>query len=264
MDISSKTLAASIVAISALGAHSSASAEGHGYETCLDKGSLSHFDCGAAAPQPVPVYAPPPVGLEVLPDYTWTGFYLGAHAGLGIANVGGTFDGDDVDRLDLGQLDDKGFVIGGQIGYDLHFYNDIVVGLEVDGSYTDLDSQVSNADPETGEFELNYAATARAKFGYALGRMLPYVSAGVGVIDFEGTVVDDTAASQSISETVVTPVFGAGVEFFLTDDITAGVDAQYFYVDERANLTLTDSAAGDNFRLDDVWTVRARVNFRLY
>lgn len=135
-----------------------------------------------------PVVAPQPVAPVA--DVDWSGFYAGAQWGKGNAKL--KFDGDsaktDIDAYGVhaGYQKDFGkYVLGGEFAYD-----------RVDPK--DIDSK--------GDL---YRLRARA--GYDLGRVMPYVTLGAAHYK------DD-----DFSETGLT--YGIGADFKVTDRVTLGAE----------------------------------------
>lgn len=163
--------------------------------------------CSAALAADLPRRAAPPVFVPV-PVFTWTGAYFGINAGY-------VFSGDTrVDRTvgDLAnnnaalatglrpfaaRVRDDGFTAGGQVGYNYQFTpgSGIVVGVEADAAYTDLNrietlSNTTNFGPlvqpgaaattRINQYRggLDYLGTVRGRVGYAFDRALVYGTGG--------------------------------------------------------------------------------------
>lgn len=243
-------------------------------EQCFDKGSLTYFDCPTAAPahvEPQEVYViDEPVAPIGLTDYNWTGGYIGLHGGIGRAGYDGDFDSAAPDgpeandvALRLGGLGGGGFTGGAQLGYQLHFVNDVVFGIEVDGSFVNTSGDIRNANGESASAELNYTASARARLGYSFGSVMPFLTAGVGAIGYEASVRDDSGSALTVEDTAFAPVVGGGLNFWVTDAIVAGAEVQYYFADSGTSLSgVTDADAGDEITLEDYWSARATIGFR--
>src|SRR5262249_3764244 len=99
--------------------------------------------------------------------FSWTGFYLGAHAGYGWSNV---------DWQGLSDsLEGSGWLAGGQIGYNWQ-RGALVFGLEADASGNWMDgSRAGNT------YEIDWQASIRARLGLAVNnnRTLLYTTGGV-------------------------------------------------------------------------------------
>src|SRR5262249_33596568 len=61
-------------------------------------------------------------------DTGWQGFYIGGHLGYGASGIK-TFD-----EEILGRFDPKGFIGGGQLGYNWQYKN-LVAGVEIDATW---------------------------------------------------------------------------------------------------------------------------------
>ncbi len=109
--------------------------------------------------------------------------------------------------------EEDGFVVGGQLGYNWQF-NQFVVGAEADASWADLG-------------ESDSLASIRLRAGIPIDRLLVYGTGGVAFADFEDS----------------SWVAGAGVEYAITDKLSAGLE--YLHYD-----------------FDNANVVRARVNYK--
>jgi outer membrane immunogenic protein len=187
-----------------------------------------------------------PASAQGAPVWSWTGFYVGAHAGYrwGHANFNSSAYVFDVDgggpssplhfpARDQG-YNPKGGIFGFQSGYNYQFAPNYLVGVEADWSWGNAsDSQttvlsVLSSDGgtyrlnNTSEVKLGWQATIRGRLGYVNGPWLLYGTGGVAFARVEwndtntavvglSTVVG-TAAS-SASKTLTGFVVGAGTEY---------------------------------------------------
>jgi opacity protein-like surface antigen len=158
--------------------------------------------------------------------WTWSGYYLGAHAGYGWASD--PFSNRIVNFVPLNGIDSRGFVGGFQAGANWQS-GPIVGGLEIDLSGTDIKGSVSNStsangiiDQGTQTDKLDWFGSARARLGYLVTPdVLLYGTGGPGwarmVTDQEG-VVTTVGFPPPTTTSAVTPVWmfgwvaGAGVE----------------------------------------------------
>lgn len=135
--------------------------------------------------EPAPVAAVP---APIVDASDWTGFYAGLQYGQGSAELSDDSVDSDFDAYGLhgGYLRDLGeFVVGGELDYNQIDIDD----ADEDGDLTRL----------------------RARAGYDLGRVLPYVTLGVANLD----VAD-------VSETAAT--YGIGADFKVTERFTLGAE----------------------------------------
>jgi outer membrane immunogenic protein len=99
---------------------------------------------------------------------------------------------------------EDGFVVGGQVGYNWQF-NQFLLGVEGDGSFVDW-----------GEIEA--VGTARLRGGWAIDRFLLYATGG-----------------GAFGADEVGWVAGAGGEFAITDNFSAGVEYLHYDEDESSS-----------------------------
>ena len=221
-----------------------------------------------------PVYAPPP-----LPVFTWTGAYFGINAGYAFGHEGrfslAPTDPAAIAAVGAGvvpggaKVSSDGFTGGGQVGYNYQLGSfggfgggGIVVGVEADAAYTDLQSR-RTLDPAglgvNTRFQsgLDYLGTVRGRLGYAFGQFLVYGTGGFayGNVNnrfdvFVPAVGAGSFASgrQDRMETGYT--YGGGVEyalpttsflnFFKSSAVT--IKAEYLHYDlGRSNMNVTDT-----------------------
>lgn len=234
-------------AIAALGFSGPALANGHVEGKCFDKASLSYVDC--------------PGG------YDWSGFYIGAHVGYAETGFDGLYDDTNI-LFDVSAdgLDVSGLAYGGQAGYNYQFPSNLVLGIEVDVSALNGDDTVFSTNQSsfiTAEQKL--AASARLRLGYAMGAIMPYVTGGVGMLDYE-LLVNETGNQQSFDETAIGAVVGGGLEFMLTENILLRGEGLYYFLDDDNALTNPPFGflvgGGSDVGVDDFWTVRGGVSYK--
>lgn len=178
----------------------------------------------------------------------WTGPYVGAFGGYTWLEMDGEFEGSDL--TDDGPL--KGFLLGGQIGYNQQMES-IVLGVEADLAYADVDGDFSNG--ETGSASMDFLGTIRARAGIPLGETdstLLFATAGLAVGGFN---VDDFEG-ESDSNTHLGLVVGGGLEHKLTDSVS--IKAEYNYLSFGSKDY--DDAEGEDVSYDG-HVVKLGVNF---
>lgn len=229
-------------------------------EKCFDKGSLTYVDCPTEADEPVAVETPDP-------EPRFTGFYIGAHAGVVVAEFDALYDNTPPQSSVNGLLDLRGPLAGLHAGYNHQFENDVVLGAEFDFSYIfDADDSESApfGDTEIVTANLHYVATARLKLGYALGDVMPFVSGGAALIGYEADVVDSGGGPfQKFEEDVFAAVIGGGFEFLVSDNILGRIQGDYFFLDEEHPFTIPpDASPPDAVNANGMWSVRAGVSYK--
>lgn len=208
-----------------------------------------------AADLSYPVKAPPM--MAPIPVFTWTGFYIGANVGYGWGDVSG-YDPYLPDNyitsglVTSGSGDPDGWFGGFQAGYNYQFYNNVVLGVEADVEFADMkdtyrfgytvtDDLNQQGENDFGVFgkyttKIDAFGTIRARLGYSIDRLLPYVTGGLAwanvKVSGETVIADDTEVagwSGSFSDTYWGWAIGGGAEYALTDNWT--MKAEYIYSD---------------------------------
>jgi outer membrane immunogenic protein len=166
-----------------------------------------------------------------IPVWDWTGFYLGAYAGVGVQQSRGK---DPTGRTGPGEIEfiGQGFTGGGTAGYNYQVYPNWVVGVEGDLGYLGLDDAFRDYFPDQRvNSKTSWIGTARARVGYASGSTLTYGTAGAAWVHVEDvndlTVIGGPRLSSKRTDFGFT--VGSGVEARLGGNWTA--KAEYLYVD---------------------------------
>jgi outer membrane immunogenic protein len=167
----------------------------------------------------------------LIPDYNWTGFYLGGFVG-GVWGETNTFNSGSGVPI---SIDADGVFGGIHAGYDWQLPNRFVLGFRV-AAPLGSSADGTTADPTfpatvSHKADLRWAVLFTGHLGYAMGpqgRWLPYVGGGLAVgegkatFTFPGTVLTDTNTHTGF--TVLT-----GVRYAFADNWWAAL--QYNYTD---------------------------------
>ena len=184
------------------------------------------------------------------PAISWTGFYLGAHAG-GSFDDGITEGVSDVylpSHASAGgytrRFDIDGAVLGGvQAGAN---YQIGAVVLGVEGDYTKM-----------GADKTDYVASARGRLGLAFGNSLIYGTGGAAFLQS-----DDGAHFDKYFDLTTGWVAGGGLEHKLAPNLSLGLEGLYYaFEDSAKNVSQSSITTYDMDR--DFYTVRARLNYHL-
>ena len=141
------------------------------------------------------------------PAGNWSGAYVGGGITYDMGKFTGSTDGRDADNL-------GGTVYG---GYNMQS-GSIVYGAEADLSYAGEDGSAGAGLKGTQGVN----GSVRGRVGYDLNPFLVYGTAGVAVANHELKNGGDNDEKLAAGYTV-----GAGVETFVTDNITARVEYRY-------------------------------------
>jgi outer membrane immunogenic protein len=143
----------------------------------------------------------------------WSGVYAGINAGYGTGEVNSWSNGPLYDphsivdyRLFSGSTIYNGPVVGGQIGYNYELANKVVLGIEADMAYADINDKAGNSGSQitniySNSFDssnqhyrsgVDWIGTARLRLGYDLGTFMPYVTGGLAY----GGVSNNSASNR--------------------------------------------------------------------
>jgi len=206
--------------------------------------------CQAAAAADLGGLPPPRGSLKDAPPavyerpFSWSGLYIGGHVGYGWSDI------DWQDALGPGSHDGKGWLAGGQIGYNLQS-GQFVFGVEADFSSTWIDGGTACCG-----HEFNWLASVRGRAGLAFNgnRTLIYGTGGGAWADIDYTAPGVTG----FSNTHFGWVAGGGIEHMLTQNLSARVEYLHYSFDD-ATGTVGGLATTVEPKLD---TVRFGLNLK--
>lgn len=201
----------------------------------------------AQAADVVQYQEPAPV-VVAAPTFSWQGFYIGGQ-------IGGSWADTDVKAHDaFGRAkwspDPSGFIGGLYAGYNFDAGNNIILGLETDFLWSDMDESNSkhyNILNGAGGFDQGHARTnlkqkwagaTRVRVGYAMDRWLPFIAGGVAyakvdssvrgnATDALGLAIPFSASRFSGSDTYTGWTIGAGVDYAMTDNVLVRLEYRY-------------------------------------
>jgi outer membrane immunogenic protein len=166
------------------------------------------------------------------PALDWTGFYAGVGAGFGWGTAdhrpgSGSITG-------ANDLSPSGFVGGVQAGYNWQFSNGFVLGAEISADMAGMtDSCEQGSDPgdcmpsgaPDTEEKIQSIVAFKARFGVAMGTVLPYVSAGLAAASTSR--ISSAGGGQTISQGYGGPTVGVGIEWAFAPEWSLNVGYQY-------------------------------------
>ncbi len=171
-----------------------------------------------AADLPRPSYKAP---IYSAPAFSWTGFYAGVNAGYGFGKSDWSGGG-------VGSTDPKGFLGGGQLGYNLQT-GYWVWGIEADIDYNGMkgDTIGTGTCAAPGcETKSSWLGSGRLRLGYAgWDRWMPYITGGAAF----GDVKMSAANGGSQTETKLGWALGGGLEYALMNNWSTKIE--YLYTD---------------------------------
>jgi outer membrane immunogenic protein len=205
-----------------------------------------------------------PIAAEVMvPVWSWTGFYVGAHVGYGWGRANWNF----VQAGTFVSPSTNGVFGGAQIGYNYQI-NNIVLGIEADASAADMHGWRSCPNPAfTCASRVNFLGSLRGRVGYTFDRALIYATAGLGIGSFRNRTYNAAPVTEfgSYSSTRAGLAIGAGVEYAIMPNWTVKAEYMYYHFGSGTQLAGVGSLAGpggsDTRIRNDVHTVKLGVNY---
>ena len=151
--------------------------------------------------------------IEAPAPYDWSGLYVGLHAGYLWGDVEIEEDGETEAAGDI-----DGFAGGALAGFNIQL-DPLVLGLEGDIGWTDVDGNGPAAPDPDYSYELNWNAHVRARVGLAFERSLIFAAGGLAIADLdleqEVTVVGGSYYGWSI---------GGGIDHAFTDSLIGRIE----------------------------------------
>jgi outer membrane immunogenic protein len=238
----------------------------------------------SAADMRMPTKAP----IMAAPVFSWSGFYIGGHAGYGWGDTDArwdplpspaAFNADPVAR----NLKGAGFVGGVHLGYNWQFAPQWLLGIEADWTSTSIgESQTQGvnffggapAPPASTTLgrDVNWLASFRARVGLlATPSFMLYATGGLAIadIDHNGRFNNNGLtylANVSLNETKTGWVAGAGAEWALSQNWL--LRGEYLYYQFDGASALFNSAAFPTFPIRFSWgdtqihTLRAGLSYK--
>ena len=222
---------------------------------------------------------------------SWTGLYLGAHAGYGWGNwdadlshsSGAIHYNDPFNQANQSLGVSDNWLGGFQAGYN-HQFGSLIIGLEADVSWTGMDAHGQFTTPAPNhttwdiDTSLDVFGTVRAKVGHTVSdNLLVYVTGGFAWGRVDARQATNWYAPAPPAEGGRTSgdvnhfgwALGAGAEWAISPNVS--IQGQYLYVDlGKENYALNGTQKPNNnvpytetFATDlDFHTVRIGVNYR--
>jgi outer membrane immunogenic protein len=223
-----------------------------------------------AADLPVaPAYYPPaPLPPAV---YSWTGFYLGGNVGAGLLSETMTPTGVATALTPTSSFQQSvvGLVGGAQAGADYQF-SWFVVGAQASWSSSYINGQdtqntTAGVNQERMTSEPTWFASVTGRVGYAANTLLLYVKGGGAWMHINHVqdvlLAGGTTSSQSISDTRSGFVAGVGLEYAMTDNLSALFE--YDFYDFGTATENFSTALGTPLSIrSDLHTLTVGLNYR--
>jgi outer membrane immunogenic protein len=218
--------------------------------------------CSVAAadlsPEPTKA-AVAPVAYAPAAIYSWTGIYIGGHAGAGFSGSSWTdpFTGGN-NTFNSG----AGFLGGGQIGANYQF-NMLVLGVEGDFSWTGLKGGGTDSIGEAINTNTNWTSTVTGRVGAAFDRLLVYGKGGLALAQDHSSLTDLGGNSANTTFMRTGWTVGAGLEYGITKNWSAKIEYDYLnFGSQTLNFSTPLQPAYSSSATLNVQEIKAGVNFR--
>lgn len=219
--------------------------------------------------------------------FSWTGFYVGAHAGHARGDAGWTLVNDQTTFVDFPTGGDGshvtshsigGWIGGGQIGYQ-HQVGAWVFGAELSlsGGHVDGTSvSVFESKDDLYRTRIDRIFLGTVRLGYAWDRWLTYVKGGYASAVVKASIVDTTpgplgglnVGTWSSSERQNGWTVGTGLEYVLQSNVTVGLQYDYVNLGDENHSALGITSTGvqqlwvGNIDTGALHMVTARINYK--
>ncbi len=213
----------------------------------------------------------PPVDAADLPvksrdtvvvQHSWSGYYIGAHGGWGWSS---SYLEDPLFPHPISmpvEYKSNGPIVGGQLGANWQ-YGNVVIGAEIDGSWTSMRS-ASVTNPVPGQFrdgvQINALGTATGRVGYTMGYWLVYAKAGGAWANMKFVTGSLGPQLVTYNENRFGATAGAGMEVAFLRNVSAKVEYNFLYFPEHSLVFMhpTSVSQFDHY----VHLVKAGINVR--
>jgi outer membrane immunogenic protein len=189
--------------------------------------------------------------------FSWTGFYVGAHVGVGWSEVDWKFVGSKPS-----DHNGDGMFVGGQVGYNWQA-GGIVLGVEADGSVGSISGQAPcpNADFSCSS-DVNWLASVRGRVGVTPfgARTLLYATGGWGWAGIDNQAAPGLGGFGPLSTTYSGFVAGGGIEHAASSNWTYKLEYVGYFLDDKRSSS-APIAAGIDVE-PTIHTVKFGVNYK--
>jgi len=205
---------------------------------------------GAMAADAISYGEPSPPAF--VPTFTWNGGYIGGQVGYGWGKSRFVDN-----RYGWDEIEPNGFLGGLYAGYNFDLGNNLILGIDGDITYNNLDDSNSqtytNGSSDYLESALRWSGAVRGRAGYAFDRFLPYIAGGVAFGNIENTF-EDNRFFASHRQTLTGWTAGAGVDYAATDNLVLRLEYRYTdYGNDDFDLGRTsDTSINNSFKTNEV------------
>jgi high affinity Mn2+ porin len=196
-----------------------------------------------------------------------SGFYVGGHVGYTFGNANATL-GDPIGVAAAGGITPFGSLFGGvQAGYEHFFASRLMLGIELDASFSDYLDPVQvlsyrATGTGTATEQLEYLATLRGRLGYDMGGWTPFLTGGIAWASTRFSRIDLTTGNEDANPSNIRLgyVLGGGLDYRLDQRWSAR--AEYLYTNLGLTGFLFGSAPARYDAQYDLHSFRVGLNYK--
>jgi len=165
--------------------------------------------------------------------FSWTGGYIGINTGYSWGHSASAYDNAELAAFAPLDSDPAGWLGGLTAGINQEVGGGLVVGIEGNVDYGDVTSTIPDIAAtlpptplygQTITSRTDWSGTLRGRVGFAAGKLLPYLTAGLSVANVTVSATDGPLSESAI---LTGWTAGGGVEFALDEHWSA--NAEYLY-----------------------------------
>lgn len=194
----------------------------------------------------------------------WSGFYFGTSIGGGWGNSSTFYDRAGDDHPSIETISPNGYLASISAGYNYQMNNNIVVGIEGDLGMMNFQAP-DKLDMWDGHiWKSKYGGlwgTLRPRVGYSFDNLLVYGTAGAAFMQTNEIILGDNDATQNTyNDNIHTGwVFGGGVEYALSDNLSTKIEYLQMQFPEHRSYTNNEELYGFT---NSASLVRVGLNFK--
>ena len=201
-----------------------------------------------------------PVPASYSPYTNWSGFYAGVFAG----GAHGVWTVDFYRNNNHGHAEEgaDGVAFGVYGGYNYQFANRFVIGAELDLGKSTASQNNNIFDNDTSLARFGVFGSARARFGYALDRLLLFGTVGVAAANLSNNIQKGRNAGEEVvweDQVKAGITAGAGAEYAFTGNWVGRLE--YVYTDYGMVTLYNRDGNRAEFR-NELHLVRAGASYR--
>ncbi|WP_068316227.1 outer membrane protein [Polycladidibacter hongkongensis] len=191
--------------------------------------------------------APAAFAQEANDAEKWQGAYVGVKGAYNFGELSGK---DKKSKSEDFSINGAGFSF--YAGFNTALSEKLILGIESSVGYGFAKKEVGTVAVDTTRvsFKRKLDVDAKARLGFAMDRILPFVSAGVGLSQQE-LEMEDADSKSTHSKSVLFYSAGIGADYKLTDNIAVRGEYDYRHYSETKFKTIGDdvTATGHDHRI---------------